>query len=423
MPSLVLNRMGVVDAPTDVRIRRIPFPYRAVLAISTDLDQTLDRRVYWESMCFLNTSETTSMGQGLGLEVGNSIYFDMPPDQFAYWNTDDAGRAMVQTLIRSGHIDTLHSFGDLATTRAHADRALSELARHGCSLEVWVDHSTAPTNFGADIMRGQGDVIGAPAYHADLSHAFGIRYVWRGRITSVIAQNTRRSLRGILKAEHPFASLRTIVKEFAKGLLARAGNSKYAMHAPNAVLRSTSLRSGHEVFEFLRSNPCWRAVDRGETADGLAEVLTPTMLEHLARREGVCILYTHLGKVRHRDEPFGEPTRAALRMLADQYRAGRILATTTRRALSYCRALREITYSVTKATDGIRIDISTHRSRGAVSVGNRSLAGLTFYVPIPERTRIMVDGHEVAGLRRNGPDHIGRRSISLPWSRLEFPAL
>ena len=57
-------------------------------------------------------------GPGVGLEVGNSIYFDMPPGQFAYWNTDDAGRAMVRALIRSGHIDCLHSFGDLATTRA-----------------------------------------------------------------------------------------------------------------------------------------------------------------------------------------------------------------------------------------------------------------------------------------------------------------
>ncbi len=88
------------------------------------------------------------MGPGVGLEVGNSIYFDMPPDQFAYWNTDDAGREMVRALIRSGHIDCLHSYGDLATTRRHAARALDELARHDCRLRVWIDHGTAATNFG-----------------------------------------------------------------------------------------------------------------------------------------------------------------------------------------------------------------------------------------------------------------------------------
>src|SRR5882724_8721210 len=125
----------------------MPYPYRALLAISSDLDETPHRSVYRESMRFLNTTESTSMGQGVGLEVGNSIYFDMPPDQFAYWNTDDSGRTMVRALIRSGHIDTLHSFGNLATTRDHARRALEELARHSCQLQVWIDHAVAPTNF------------------------------------------------------------------------------------------------------------------------------------------------------------------------------------------------------------------------------------------------------------------------------------
>ena len=105
------------QATANVRLRRFPYPYRAMLAICSDLDETPDRHVYWETMKFLNTTEETTMGSGVGLEVGNSIYFDMPPDQFAYWNTDDAGREMVRSLIQSGHIDCLHSYGDLATTR------------------------------------------------------------------------------------------------------------------------------------------------------------------------------------------------------------------------------------------------------------------------------------------------------------------
>jgi hypothetical protein len=420
---------GAVNAPAvrswagdaEVVPRRLPYPYRAMLAIASDLDETPDRDVYWESMRFLNTSAVTTMGWGLGLEIGNSIYFDMPPDQFAYWNTDDTGRAMVQAMIHSGHIDTLHSFGDLATTRAHAHRALDELARHGCRLEVWIDHAVAPTNLGPDIMRGQGDVVGAPAYHADLSHAFGLRYVWRGRVTSIIGQDVRRSLRGILNRHHPIGSLRTLAKELAKGLLARAGSAKFAMHGANTVFRRASLRSGHEIFEFLRSNPCWQAVDRGETAEGLAEVLVPSMLRHLVRREGVCILYTHLGKVRRPGEPFGPKTREALRMLAEQHRAGRVLVTTTRRVLGYCRALREIAVSVAPEGEGVRIDVSTRSA--VLPLGDSDLAGLTFYVAEPERTRITLDGREAAAVRRNGPDHTGRRSISLPWSALEFPRL
>ena len=104
----------------EVSLRSIPYPYRAMLAICSDLDETPDRHVYGEIMRFLNTTKETTMGPGTGLEVGNTIYFDMPPGQFSYWNTDEAGRAMVRTLIRSGHIDCLHSYGDLATTRSHA---------------------------------------------------------------------------------------------------------------------------------------------------------------------------------------------------------------------------------------------------------------------------------------------------------------
>ena len=156
----------------------------------------------------------------MGLEVGNTIYFDMPAPQFSYWNTDDRGRSEVRTLIKSGHVDCLHSFGDLATTRTHAGRALDELARHDCRLEVWIDHAVAPTNFGADIMHGTGDVPGAPAYHADLTCGYGVRYVWRGRVTSVIGQGVPRRLAGIFEPSHPIASAVTLAKEAAKGLLA-----------------------------------------------------------------------------------------------------------------------------------------------------------------------------------------------------------
>jgi hypothetical protein len=400
--------------------RRMPYPYQAILAISSDLDETPDRSVYFETMRFLNTLGTGPMGPGLGLEVGNSIYFDMPRSQFAYWNTDKTGRAMVSALLRSGHIDVLHSYGDLAATRAAAARALEEIERHGCRLEVWVDHAVAPTNFDGDIMKGSGDVIGAPAYHADLSCAHGIQYVWRGRVTSVLGQDVPRRLRGIFTGAHPVASGRTLAKEMIKGVLAQLGNAKYAMHAPNDVLRPVRLRSGHEVHEFLRCNPHWGGVSSRETAGGLPEVLVGRMLDRLVERQGVCLLYTHLGKmIARRGEPFGPRTRQALRRLAHAHHEGRILVTTTRRVLGYCRASREVAW-----TSSIDHDGALHlavRTGGAPGLRTADLDGLSFYVPEPRRVRMTIDGREVADLRRNGPDHSGRASISLPWRPLEFP--
>ena len=409
-----MNTVEIVNTPASApALRAIPYPYRALLAICSDLDETPDRHVFGEITRYLNTTAATSMGPGVGLEVGNSIYFDMPPEQFSYWNTDDAGRAMVRELIRSGHVDCLHSYGDLAASRGDAGRALDELSRHGCALTVWIDHAVAPTNFGADIMRGTGDVPGAAAYHADLTCGFGVRHVWRGRVTSVIGQNTRRRLRGIWTPRHPLASARTLAKEAVKGLVGRRAGAKYAMHPPNAVLREALLRDGRPVLEFLRANPYWRAVDEGETAEGLGEVLTPGMLARLVERGGACVLYTHLGKIRRRDDMLGPRSRAALAHLAGLYREGRVLVTTTRRLLDYCAAKGSASCRWTAREGRSLLELTTDPAFPA--------DGLTVYAPQPGPVQMALNGGAPRDLPLNPPDASGRRSVSVPWRRLEFP--
>jgi hypothetical protein len=307
--------------------------HAAALAICSDLDETPDAETYFEIMRFLNTTGETSMGRGVGLEVGNSIYFNMPEGHFSYWNTDEKSREKIRRLIRSGHIDCLHSYGDLATTRAHAQQALEELERHDCRLSVWVDHSKAPTNFGSDIMRGHGDEQGHPAYHADLTLAHGIRYVWRGRVTSVVGQDQGVSLEGISDTRHSLASIKTIGKEIVKQTLARCGNIKYRMHRGNRVMHPVRLRDNRgPVIEFLRCNPHWGGVSSCDTGDGIAEVLTERFLNRLVERRGVCILYTHLGKLKGKRK-FNEATVAAFRRLA-RFADKQILVTTTCRLLN-----------------------------------------------------------------------------------------
>ena len=413
---------GVDRLNSDVEIRPLPYPYRAMLAICSDLDETPDQHVYWEIMRFLNTTETTTMGPGVGLEVGNSIYFDMPPGQFAYWNTDDGGREMVRALIQSGHIDCLHSYGDLATTRKHAARALDELTRHDCKLEVWVDHGTAVTNFGPDIMQGHGDEVGHEAYHADLTTGYGIKYVWCGRVTSITGQDVPASLGGIFQYNHPIASGQTLLKEVAKRKLAQKGNRKYAMHGPNQTLCPTTLRDKNKVYEFMRCNPHWGGVSSCDQGRHIGEVLTRDMLNRLIQRGGTCMLYTHLGKIDDIQVPFNKKTVVAFRQLAEEFHSGRILVTTTRRLLGYRRAVREITYDSHWNGRNLSIDISTQNAKacvGKLSAGD--LNGLTFYVPNPEKTSVIIDGRKITQLMRSSPDYTGRPSISLPWLMLEFP--
>lgn len=383
-----------------------------MLAICSDLDETADAQVYAEQMRFLNTREPTAMGPGVGLEVGNSIYFDMPPGQFAYWNTDDAGREMARALMRSGHIDCLHSYGDLAISRAHVERALAELERHQISLKVWIDHAQAVTNFGADIMQGHGDEPGHAAYHADLTVRHGVRYVWRGRVTSVIGQNTEANFGGLWRTASPLASGKTILKEAAKQMLGYSGNEKYRVHAGNRLLHPSQLRDGQPTVEFLRCNPHPAGVDTGDTGAGLGEVLTARFLDQLVEREGVCLLYTHLGKVPNR--VFPETTVRALRLLRQYCDAGKILVTTTRRALDYA-CLTDIP-SVGFAEKDEVLEVSCD------SVWtDHECQGLTYY-PSTRLNELRLNGRPVA-MQNNPPDETGRASISIPWQPLKFPTL
>jgi hypothetical protein len=418
--GVVASPAGALPATVVPSLRSIPYPYAAMLAVCSDLDETPDRQVYWETAKFLNTTAETCMGRGVGLEVGNTIYFHMPAEQFSYWNTDDHGRAMLHALMRSGHIDCLHSFGDFATTRAQAGRAIDALVKHDCRPEVWIDHAVAPTNFGADIMQGSGDLPGSPTYHADLTVGLGVKYVWRGRVTSVIGQNVRRSLSGIWNHHHPVSSMRTAAKEYIKGALARSGSTKYAMHADNLVWQSSRLRDGQPIFEFLRANPSWGGVSRFETADGVPEVITRQMLDLLVERRGACILYTHLGKVRDPQHPFNPATQSAFQLLRDYANDRQILVTTTRRLLGFCRALKEVRISSTELNGNVRIDLTTTLDV-ANDVSRSDLAGLTIYVDEPARTSLFVNGEAISETRVNPADHTGRASIAVPWSRLEFP--
>jgi len=408
----------------DAELRRFPYPYRAMLAICSDLDSTLDRHVYLEIMRFLNTTEATAMGQGVGLEVGNSIHFRAIPPQFSYWDTDDAGREMVQTLIRTGHIDCLHSFGELIYTRDEAKKALDELAEHDCRLKVWVDHGGAVTNFGSDIMKGHGDEIGRPAYHADLTIDYGIKYIWCGRTTSIIGQDTPPRSGGIFNWNHPVVSGRTLLKEVTKRRLARLGNKKYAMHLTNKVLRTSVLRDGSSVYEFMRCNPHWRGIGFGDQGRYIGEVLTSDFLNRLIDRGGTCILYTHLGKIDDPNVPFNYEAVEAFHRLSEAFQGGSILVTTTRRFLGYQFAVREISFSSSWDGKHLYIAVDTRTDENSpCELPADDLAGLTFYVPDPEATCLTVNGEHVRNLQRNPSDHRGRPSVSLPWPALEFPGI
>lgn len=377
-----------------------------MLSICSDLDETPDGDAYLAYARYLNSHEMTRAGRGVDLEIGNTIFFDMNPDAFSYWNASAGERDQIRTLIRSGHIDCFHSFGDTARGRGDARRNLDELEKHDCRLTVWVDHAIAPSNLGRDIMLGHGDIPGDPAYHADYTLAHGVKYVWIGRVTACMGQGVPYSPWSSLIGRLDGRALVNTVRDVTKLARGHLGDNKYALHAGNRLTRPYTLRDGREVIEFMRCNPNPHGVSVGDNSPGIPAALNPQLLDHLVSRGGFAILYTHLGKGLDPRTLVPPATQEAFERLADRFRRGEILVTTTRRLLDF--------HTMTQ-----RIDVRLQGTTLTIASRGECLDGLTIE-GLPEHVVCLVDGRETP-LERLGATQRDGFTWGFPWRRLSWP--
>ena len=131
------------------------------------------------------------MGEGVGLEVGNSfLMYETPNSTISYFNSEPAVARNILKMIENGRVDVIHSFGKKSDfTRNDAIRAIDELKNQNCNIDVWIDHTKSIDNIGDDVTFGLGDHPDSNAYHADLTLAFGIKFLWLGKITMMVGQS------------------------------------------------------------------------------------------------------------------------------------------------------------------------------------------------------------------------------------------
>lgn len=419
--------LGMAANRSPGSVCRYPFPYSALLAISSDLDDTPDWAEYLELTTFLASGEATSLGTGLGLEFANSLYFAAPLGQFSYWGASDVERDRLRILVQSGHVDTMHSFGDLATTRAHAQRSIDELEAHDCQLPIWVDHAQAVTNLGHYQTRGFGDVPGHAAYHADLIANHGVTYCWRGQVTGIVGQDTPISLRSLcrMSRRHP-ATPRTAAKEMVKAGLSCLGSGRYRLHGPNRVLQRVELRDGSKMFEFLRCNPHWAGLPAGDSADAVAEALSKDVLQELVDRGGSMIFYTHLGRrlPRPNTEAFRR-FRSTLERIRELQANRRLLVLSTARALDYLAVRHHAIVTHREHEGAVDIDIDPDQEDGLTrsALARSQGAGISVLVGSRGPVRMRVCGRAVKDVAVDAFPECAMRVASVPFRPLDFPQL
>jgi len=403
-----------------VALRKFPYPYKAAMAICSDIDGTTTVNEFLEIHKFLNSKEMTSMGRGVGLEIGDSfMMYASSTCAFSYYSANPANARVIKRFIKSGYIDFMHSYGEKPDfTRKDAIEAIKELTENGCKVDVWVDHATTVDNLGDDRTFGLGDHRDSSAYHSDITLAYGIKFVWLGRITTVIGQSapiTLKTFSSIYDSRYPVDSLKNMVKESGKNVLAVFGNRKYAMHKSYDLVRIAKLDDGQKVYEFLRFDNYWKGVAEGATSKRLAYVISKRTLERLKEAGGYMIVYTHLGKNSDCSQVIAEETQVALRDLASEYERGSIYITTTSNLLNYYLKHKYLNWSYETKDDEVVITISGVEDPvfGSFVPTIKDLQGITFYVPDKDKAQIYVGGKEIENIRRNPADYRGRESVSI----------
>lgn len=191
-----------------VELRKFPYPYKAMVAISTDIDGTI-LPDFEETHRFMNTLVDTKMGKGLGLDIANSFWMYKHNDKVGYidphekkaWTdqmsyfqndwTEPFQAEAVKKYIKAGWIDSIHSFGDFSNpdkkttyfTREHAKKAIEQLEEDDLYINIWINHGNESNiqNFGGTYNfteYQQGDDPEAFGYHTDLTIPYGIEFLW-----------------------------------------------------------------------------------------------------------------------------------------------------------------------------------------------------------------------------------------------------
>lgn len=383
--------------PARTALRSFPYPFRAALALSNDADLLTPER-FRRLQRFLSTAEATDWGPGLSLNVGGSFFMFRSPDSPNELTVFDrlgrtvtpAGEYLLE-CARRGVIDVLHTYGCFTDpadfNRSLAEVALDALRSRGITIETWVNHGAA-TNVQCIGTRPEweGDLSGSAAYHADLTVAHGVRWVWTG-----LEATDRIALDG------------------------------------DGLVVPYVLRDGGAVRRFLRYGGL---SGRTPVLDDLPAQLAGDRLDRLVDAGAYAIVYQHLAVRRRRpgfgpgaygpveEDWFRPPELAALRELARRHHDGELWVAPTTTLLRYHDVHHAVRWRSEPDEHGERIFIDGDAQngwRGPLRAGD--LAGLTFYCGRPETARIVLASggrHEpVAPLRANPFDATGRRSVTV----------
>jgi len=407
---------GAMTPEPAVRLRPFPFPYRAALAICSDIDGC-DLPTFLAVHRYLNAPRS-----GLGLPVADSFFGQgRDPGQMAYFLPDGRtpapeARHIIQAL-RGGLIDSLHSWGDFNLSapqpqalRSLAARLVEDLHHQDLAVKVWLNHGDPCNrqNLRARLQPAYaGDDPASPYYTADLLKPLGLKYYWWSDLVSWPLSS---------RPDSPGSRLRpglNSLKNVAKILLGQRQKTRTTAQIME-LCQPVTLRNGLALMAFTRH---LRGLKEPTSRQTLRYTLGEPVLDQLLAQEGYLILYTHLGLPRPApgEELFPLPDRTALDRLAQHYHAGRIWVAPTARILSHWLMTRYLVWKAHREGERLIIHLKSVQDpiTGLRPPEPEELAGLCFSVPQPWEVILRLAGRDYIP-QNFGPDHTGARLVGMP---------
>ncbi len=400
-------------------IRKFPYPYKCALSISSDIDNASSLESFVQFMDFLNSEKQTIYGSGLGLEVGNSFWFfnGSNSPQLSYFegltDKETSLAPIIRLYLESKHIDTLHSWGNFdkgGFQRSYADKGMEILNKYNFNIPVWVNHGIN-LNYQkiGDYPNMHGDDPSHPCYHADLLSESGFEYIWTGKVTHIIGQNSRKNF-SILSKLFIQKLMKIIKYQYVKDPIYDDGND---------LIRPMLLRDGNKAWEFIRFINSWGNAGELDLYE-FADQIKTRNLKKLIKNQGIMILYTHFNENLSTKIPI--KLNHYLSNLKKMVNGQEILMGTTSRILKYWEVSNYISFEVQDFEDKVIILIKDkiYSPIGTKSVTSFHLSGLTFYINTTKQYNIIFK-NKLCKTILNPPDETGKKSISIPWKTLEYP--
>lgn len=310
-----------------------PFPFKASLAICSDIDFATSGEKVLEFQKYLCSDSKTVYGEGLGLEVGNSFWMfsDNEDQKFTYFqgltNKESSNAEIIRQLIKLGYFDVIHSFGCFdkgGYTRKHAEITLEEFNKNNLKVPVWVNHGEENNkqNIGDEDFFGGSRIEKKDYYNLDIIKKLGVKYIWIGHLTHIVGQGNNPSIR---------QSTKLSIENFTKPKIFRLNSTKllFTFHQDRKLLYFPRFVNRYGKMKNADFNY-------------IAEQLTKNTIDCLINRKQSMILYTHFNENIEQNSP----TFKILKYLKYHYENKSLLVTTTSKLLEYKNLIDNILHKI-----------------------------------------------------------------------------